>query len=117
VRLGERVWVNVTITNETAQPVAIHEPFPAFLEVRDAGGQVVGFGRFQLVTLISGGARTLQPGESAMDRVPWAGERNEPWFTERQVAPGQYWVRAAVAVGTATRYAYSAPVTVVLTAH
>ncbi len=114
VQVGETVAVDVTVTNETSRPIEVPN-FPiAFLEVRDAAGRVVAFGRFGFVAPIWRPPLRLGPGETATDRAPWAGELTG---ASTRAAAGRYQIRAAVPLlgVRAKTFVYSAPVSVVLT--
>lgn len=116
VKVGETVTVDVTVTNETSRPIKVPDFPTAFLEVRDAAGRLVAFGRFEIVALIARPPLRLEPGETVTDRVPWAGELTG---ANTRAAAGTYQIRAAVPVlgvrANAFVYSYSAPVSVVLT--
>ena len=114
---GEAIEVKVTVANASSDTVWVPGGFLASLEIRDAAGRIVAFGRFQLLTLAARPPRPLAPSESVVDRAPWAGELNVAPVQGTQAAPGTYRIRAAVPLlgrgGNA--YAYSAPITVELT--
>ena len=115
VPAGQRLVVDVTVTNETTRPAELPGGPFAFLEVRDASGRVVAFGRYELMQAIARRPRRLEPGETAADRAPWAGELAG---STTRAAPGTYRVRAAVPVqglGGSSGYQFSPPITVVLT--
>jgi hypothetical protein len=114
VRVGETVTVDVTVANETSRPIEVFGGPTAFLEVRDAAGRVVAFGRFEIVSLVGRLPLRLDPGETVVDRAPWAGELAG---STTRAAPGSYQIRAAVPLLVVRRYAlvYSAPVSVIVT--
>ena len=112
---GQRVVVDVTVTNGTTRPAELPGGPFALLEVRDASGRVVAFGRYETLLAIAYPPRQLTPGAVAADRAPWAGELAG---SDVRAAAGTYRVRAAVPVrgpGGSFGYRYSPPITVVLT--
>jgi hypothetical protein len=112
VRVGQTLTVDVTLTNDTSRPIEVPDRM-AMLEVSDAAGRVVAFGRFGMMTMQKGPDRRLEPGATATDRLLWTGEQN---VSSTQEAIGTYTVRAAVLVlGGGNALAYSPPVTVVVT--
>ena len=113
VAIGGTVRLDVVVTNASGRPLRIPGGAPTVVEVQDAGGRVVAFGRFQLLALSAPAPRTLAPGASVQDHVPWAGEL----AAGGRAPAGVYRLRAAVPVlETRGAYAYSAPVTVDLVA-
>jgi hypothetical protein len=112
VPVGQTLTVAVTLTNDTSLPIEVPVPM-AFIEVRDATGRVVAFGRFGMMSMIALPNRRLEPGATATDRLLWAGELT----STTSLAPiGTYSVRAVVPVrGGVNAFAYSPSATVVLT--
>jgi hypothetical protein len=112
VPVGQTLMVDVTLTNDTSAPIEV--PFHmSMLEVSDAAGRVVARGRFGITTMELGPVRRLEPGETATDRLSWAGEQNVLRIEE---TIGTYSVRAMVRVlSPDNALAYSPPVTVALT--
>jgi hypothetical protein len=120
---GQKVWVDVTVSNETSRPIEVPGSFVAMLEVRDASGQVVAYGRFEILEAILRPPRRLAPGGAVTDRAPWAGEATgDKRFPTGRVTPGSYELRAVVpysrqvpVTGPGYELAYSPPLKVVLT--
>jgi len=118
VAVGDTVTILVEAVN--AGDRALRVPGgggEAFLEVRDARGRVVEFGRRVGPTIMLGyPPRMLGPGERLSDRPRWAGELQAP--AGAVAAPGVYQVRAAIPVvdGDRRGYAYSNAVELRLTA-
>ena len=113
VPIGETVRVDVVVTNASGRPLRIPGGAPTFVEVQDADGRVVAFGRFQILALSAPPPLTLAPSASVQDHVPWAGEL----AAGGRAPAGVYRLRAAVPVlESRGAYAYSAPITVDLLA-
>ena len=117
--VGDTVTILVEAVNAGDRPLRVPGGGGvAFLEVRDAEGRVVEFGRRLGPTIMIGyPPRELAPTERLSDRPRWAGELRAP--AGAVAPPGVYRVRAAVpvlGVGGRPRYAYSNAVEVRLTA-
>lgn len=115
---GEAVVIEAVITNVSSDTAWVPGSFPTFLEVRDAAGHVVAFGRFAIVPLVALPPRPLAPREEVVDRALWAGELNASPARNAPAAPGVYHIRAAVPLlrRRSEAYAYSPPVAVELVA-
>ena len=112
VPVGQTLTIDVALTNDTSLPVEVPVPM-AFLEVSDATGRVVAFGRFGIMSLEKLPDKRLESGATATDRVSWTGELTG---TTSLAHAGTYSVRAVVPVrGVVNAFAYSPSATVVLT--
>jgi hypothetical protein len=111
VAVGQMLTVDVTLTNDTSRPIDVPDPM-AFLEVSDATGRVVAYGRFGIESLQALPWRRLEAGATATDRLSWAGELTG---TTGFAPAGTYSVRALVPVRGSVAWAYSPSATVVLT--
>ena len=110
-RVGDTVTVPVEIENTGARAVQIPGSLYSFLEVRDAAGKVVFFGRSGIFTMVAYPPRTLEPGERVNDVPFWGGVVIGP--AQSVAAPGTYRLRAAVHPrGKNAHYVFSAPLDV-----
>jgi hypothetical protein len=111
VPVGQALTVDVTLSNDTSRPIDVPEPM-AFLEVSDATGRVVAYGRFPVEALRALPWQRLEAGATATDRLSWAGELTG---TTSLAAAGTYSVRALVPMSGSAAWACSPSATVVLT--
>jgi len=113
-RAGESVSVPVEIENTGEGLVRIPGgSIVAFLEVRNAAGRVVFFGRSGTFVMSASGTRFLEPGERVTDKPVWSGQGVGP-AADVTADPGTYRLRAAVAVGNKADYALSDPLDVTI---
>ena len=112
VRLGETVRVPVEVENTGSKAVQINGGDAiAFLEVRNASGTIVFFGRSG--TFSAPSTTILDVGERVSDAPAWTGELMGPATVTAQ--PGAYRIRVAVPVGSKGKYVLSEPLDVTLT--
>ena len=111
-RAGDTVSVPVEVENIGDRAVRISGNLAAFLEIRNAAGKVVFFGRSGAFAMVGYPPRVLEPGELVSDRPFWAGVVVGPASSVAE--PGTYRVRAAVRVLAARDYAFSSPLEVTI---
>ena len=111
-RAGDSVTVAVEIENIGEGALQIPGGLPAFLEVRNAAGKVVFFGRSGTFAMIGYPPRILEHGEQVTDAPLWAGVVVGPSVVIAE--PGTYRIRAAVMLVGKGDYAFSAPPDVTL---
>ena len=111
VRTGNPVRVSVEVENTGSKAVSINSaPAIAFLQVRNAAGTVIFFGR--------SGAFDVKPrtildiGERVSDDPVWSGELMGP--ADVSPRPGTYQIRAAVPIGSKGSYVLSDPLEITL---
>ena len=112
-RTGDSVTVAVEIENTGEGALRIPGGLFAFLEVRNAGGKVVFFGRSGTFLAVLPPPRILERGERVTDAPIWGGVVVGPANVTPE--PGKYRVRAAVTVLGKGDYVFSAPLDVTLT--
>jgi hypothetical protein len=111
-RAGETVAVRVEVENIGDRALQISGNMASFLEVRNAAGNVVFFGRSGTFVMVLYPPRILEPGETVSDRPLWAGVVAGP--ASAVAEPGTYRVRAAVRVLSPRDYAFSSPLEVTI---
>ena len=111
-RAGDTVSVPVEVENTGDAAVRINGSLPAFLEVRNAAGKVVFFGRSGTFAMVAYPPRILEPGERVADTPLWGGVVVGP--SNITAEPGRYRIRAAVLVGGRRDYVFSAPLDITL---
>ena len=110
--VGDSVGVPVEVENISDRAVRISGNLAAFLEVRNAAGKVVFFGRSGVFAAVAYPPRVLEPGELINDRPWWGLVVIGPASSVAE--PGTYRVRAAVRVLSARDYTFSSPLEVTI---
>jgi len=110
--VGDSVSVPVEVENTGDRPVRVSGNFASMLEVRNAAGKVVFFGRSGVFAAVAYPPRVLEPGELINDRPLWGLVVIGP--ASPVAEPGTYHVRAAVRVLAARGYTFSSPLEVTI---
>jgi len=109
IPVGDTLLIETVVRNSSVADVLVPGKILAAVEVRDASGRQLSFGRFGVFSLDAPEARVLAPGKSILDQIGWSGELTASTGGSSRAASGVYDIRAAVPVRSSEgpRWVYS----------